>query len=219
MTIEKIRIMVVDDHPVVRKGIVAMIDTEDDLLVVGECKNGAEAVESAQRLHPDVILMDLIMPGMGGIEAIRLIKQQDPSARILVLTSFSTQDNVVPSLEAGALGYLLKDSDPAELIRAIHLAHRGEGVLDPAVTRQVLNILSTPRKDTPAPVEELTEREIEVLRLLARGLSNQEISQSLTLSEATVHSHVSRVLNKLKVSSRTQAALYALRQGIATLED
>jgi two-component system, NarL family, response regulator LiaR len=216
---DPIRVMVVDDHPVVRKGIMAMLETEPDLLVVGEGTNGEEAIQKAWTLKPDVILMDLVMPKVDGIEAIRAIKARMPDMQILVLTSFSTTDKVLPSINAGASGYLLKDSDPAELVKAIHQVFRGEATLNPAVTRQVLEAIAQPggiKKDPP--VEELTDRELEVLRYLAQGLSNTDIARVLVVSDATIHSHVSKILAKLHLASRTQAALYALRRGLAHLD-
>ncbi|MCE1252698.1 MAG: response regulator transcription factor [Anaerolineae bacterium] len=215
----QIKIMVVDDHPVVRKGIVAMLETEPDLKVVGECANGAEAIERVQTLKPDVILMDLVMPKVDGIEAIKGIRQIVPNACILVLTSFSAADKVFPSLNAGAMGYLLKDSDPSELIKAIHQVYTGQAYLNPQITRQVLNMFSQPVIGHEAVEEELTDREQEVLKHVARGLSNAEIAQILVVSEATVHSLVSKILAKLHLSSRTQAALYALRRGMVSLDD
>jgi two-component system, NarL family, response regulator LiaR len=215
----QIKIMVVDDHPVVRKGIVAMLDTEPDLKVVGECCNGEEAIQRVLTLKPDVILMDLVMPKVDGIEAIRGIKQIVPNARILVLTSFSAADKVFPSLNAGAMGYLLKDSDPAELVKAIHQIYTGQAYLNPQITRQVLTTFNQPLTPRDVVEEELTDRETEVLKHVARGLSNAEIAQILVVSEATVHSHVSKILAKLHLSSRTQAALYALRRGMVSLEE
>jgi two-component system, NarL family, response regulator LiaR len=216
---ETIRVMVVDDHPVVRKGLIAMLETEDGIQVVGEATNGAEAVERALQLQPDVVLMDLVMPVMDGIEATRQIRAQCASTNVLVLTSFSTNDKVLPSLNAGAIGYLLKDSSPGDLMRAIRQVAQGEGTLHPAVTRQVLNQISNPPAEAPGPSEELTERELEVLRFMARGFSNAEIARKLVVSAPTVHTHVSRILSKLNVTSRTQAALFALRKGYVTLED
>lgn len=218
MSEKRIRILVVDDHAIVRKGIVAMLETEPDMEVVGECSNGEEAIQKAQAVRPDVILMDLVMPRVDGIEAIRSIKQLVSDVNILVLTSFGTADKVFPSLSAGAIGYLLKDSDPNELIQAIHKVFQGEGWLHPAITRQVLTQLNQPAVKAHAPEDDLTERETEVLRFIARGLSNQEIAQQLVVSEATVHTHVSRILTKLNLNSRTQAALYALRKGLASLD-
>jgi two-component system, NarL family, response regulator LiaR len=213
---DKIRILVTDDHIVVRKGLVAILETDPDMEIIGEACNGAEAVEMAQKLIPDVVLMDLVMPVMDGIEATRQIKQTVPEVNILVLTSFSTNDKVLPSLNAGAIGYLLKDSTPADLVRAIHQVAQGEGSLNPAVTRQVLAQMQSPA--APAE-EELTERETEVLKLMAHGYSNSEIAQLMVVSNATVHTHVSRVLSKLNLSSRTQAALYALKKGLVSLDE
>jgi NarL family two-component system response regulator LiaR len=162
--------------------------------------------------------MDLVMPEMDGIEAIRRITAHQPEARILVLTSFAADDKVFPAIKAGALGYLLKDSGPEELVDAIHQVHRGESSLHPAVARKLLQELSHPPKQPPTP-EPLTEREVEVLRLVAQGRSNQEIAEELVISEATARTHVSNILRKLHLASRTQAALYALREGLASLDD
>jgi NarL family two-component system response regulator LiaR len=211
-----IRVLVVDDHAIVRKGVVSLLATEPSITVVGEASNGVEAVQKANTLKPDVILMDLVMPEMDGIQAIQLITSSQTKARILVLTSFGTDDKVFPALKAGALGYLLKDSNPEELIEAIHQVKNGESWLHPAVARKVLNEWAHP--DQSAMPEPLTERETEVLRLLAQGLSNREIAERLVLSEATVRTHVSSLLSKLHLASRTQAALYALREGLAKLD-
>jgi two-component system, NarL family, response regulator LiaR len=217
---ETIRILVVDDHIVVRRGLIAMLETEPGMQIVGEAANGAEAVEQARKLVPDVVLMDLVMPVMDGIEATRQIKQEMPSINILVLTSFSTNDKVIPSLNAGAIGYLLKDSTPAELVRAIHQVAHGEGALPTEVTRQILAQLQTPVASPDQPTEEeLTERETEVLKLMAHGYSNAEIAKLIVVSNATVYTHVSRILSKLNVSSRTQAALYALKKKLVTLDE
>ena len=213
-----IRVLVADDHVVVRQGIRALLATEPDIEVVGEAENGREAVAETDRLQPDVILMDLVMPEMDGIEAIRRITAHQPEARILVLTSFAADDKVFPAIKAGALGYLLKDSGPEELVGAIHQVHRGESSLHPAVARKLLQELSHPPKQPPTP-EPLTEREVEVLRLVAQGRSNQEIAEELVISEATARTHVSNILRKLHLASRTQAALYALREGLASLDD
>lgn len=215
---DPIRIVVVDDHMVVRKGIIAMLETEPDLQVVGEAGNGREAVDLVVEKLPDVVLMDLVMPEMDGIEATRLIKQRTPRVQVLVLTSFSSNDKVLPSLNAGAIGYLLKDSNSTDLIRAIHQVARGEGSLHPVVTRQLLKQI-TDSGETNPQVEELTEREMEVLKYIARGLSNHEIAQQLVVSNATVNTHVSKILSKLNLTSRTQAALYALRKGLVALDD
>jgi two-component system, NarL family, response regulator LiaR len=215
-----IRILVVDDHIVVRRGLIAMLETEPGMQIIGEAANGDEAVKQARKLIPDVILMDLVMPVMDGIEATRQIKQDMPSINILVLTSFSTNDKVIPSLNAGAIGYLLKDSSPTDLVRAIHQVSQGEGSLHPAVTRQVLSQIQTPAPPSEESIEEdLTERETEVLKLMAHGYSNAEIARLMVISNPTVHTHVSRILSKLNVSSRTQAALYALKKKLVTLDE
>jgi NarL family two-component system response regulator LiaR len=211
-------VLVADDHAIVRKGIRALLATEPDIEVVGEAENGREAVTEAERLQPDVILMDLVMPEVDGIEAIRRITGRQPEARILVLTSFAADDKVFPAIKAGALGYLLKDSGPEELVQAIHQVYRGESSLHPTIARKLLHELSRPSERPPTP-EPLTEREVEVLRLVARGQSNQEIADQLVISEATVRTHVSNILGKLHLASRTQAALYALREGLASLDD
>ncbi len=213
---KSIRILIADDHAIVRKGIRALLATEADIEVVGEAADGKEAVEKAERLHPDVILMDLVMPGMDGIEATRRITTRQPETRILVLTSFAEDEKVFPALKAGALGYLLKDAGPEELVRAIRQVYCGESSLHPAIARKVLQELSRPPERPPTP-EPLTERELEVLRLIAKGKSNREIAEELVISEATVRTHVSNILGKLQLASRTQAALYALREGIAKL--
>jgi NarL family two-component system response regulator LiaR len=214
----KIRVLIVDDHAVVRKGVSALLSLESDMEVVGEAQDGREAVALAAQLHPDVILMDLVMPGVDGIEAIRQILAAQPDRRILVLTSFAGDDKVFPAIKAGALGYLLKDSNPDDLIRMIHQVHRGELSLQPVIARKVLQELNRPPEAPPTP-EPLTERELEVLRLIAQGLNNSEIAERLVLSEATVRVHVSNILGKLHLASRVQAALYALKRGLARLED
>jgi len=213
-----IRVLVVDDHVVVRQGIRALLATETDIEVVGEAENGREAVAEAEGLQPDVILMDLVMPEMDGSEAIGRITARQPEARILVLTSFAADDKVFPAIKAGALGYLLKDSSPEDLVAAIHQVHQGESSLHPTIARKLLQELSQP-PDKPPTLEPLTEREMEVLKLVAQGRSNQEIAEALVISEATARTHVSNILHKLHLASRTQAALYALREGLASLDD
>lgn len=212
-----IRILVVDDHIVVRKGLIAVLETEPGFEIVGEAGNGAEAVQLARQLLPDVVVMDVVMPVMDGIEATRQIKQSCPLVNILVLTSFSTNDKVLPSLNAGAIGYLLKDSTPDDLIRALQRVAEGEGSLDPGITRQVLAQMHAPIPTEPF-VNELTNRELEVLKLMANGLSNAEIAREMVVSSATVHTHVNRILAKLNLSSRTQAALYAVKKGLVSLD-
>ncbi|HEU5103341.1 MAG TPA: response regulator transcription factor [Roseiflexaceae bacterium] len=213
-----IRVLVVDDHLVVRTGIRALLSAEPEIAVVGEARDGAEAVAEALRLQPDVILMDLVMPQMDGIAAIERILSHQPAARILVLTSFEADDKIFPAIRAGALGYTLKDFGPAELIRAIERVYRGESSLHPAIARKVLQELAQPPKRPPT-VEPLTDREVAVLRLIAQGQSNQEIADALRIGEGTVRVHVSNILSKLHLASRTQAALYALREGLASLAD
>jgi NarL family two-component system response regulator LiaR len=213
-----IRVLIVDDHVIVRRGIRALLATEEGIEVAGEAEDGQEALDRIRTLRPDVILLDLLMPRMDGIEVTRRVIADDPGARILVLTSFAADDKVFPAIKAGALGYLLKDTGPQELVRAIGQVYRGESSLSPAIARKVLQELSRPT-DRPLTPEPLTEREVEVLQVVARGKSNQEIAAELMISEATVRTHVSNILGKLHLASRTQAALYALREGLASLDD
>ncbi len=213
-----IRVLIADDHTIVRKGLKVLLATEPDMEVVGEADNGAEAVSLAGSLKPDVILMDLVMPQMDGIEATRTITAGPDSPRVLVLTSFAADDKVFPAVKAGALGYLLKDSSPEQLLEAIRRVHRGEPSLEPSIARKVLQELSAPGQGRPT-TDPLTERELDVLRLVAQGLANKEIASALFIAEWTVRSHVSSILSKLQLASRTQAALYALRSGIASLDD
>ena len=208
-----IRVMIVDDHAIVRKGIRALLTESGGFEIVAEAANGEEAVQRAAETQPDVILMDLLMPGMDGIEATRQIAGRQPQTRILVLTSFAADNKLFPAIKAGALGYLLKDSSPEELVRAIRMVHRGEPALHPTIARKLLQEVAHPAGLEPAP-EVLTARELAVLRLIAQGLSNQEIASELSVSEATVRAHVSRILGKLHLASRTQAALYAVREGL-----
>lgn len=215
---DSIEVLICDDHAVVREGLKALIGSEEGLEVVGEAADGVEAVGKARGLRPDVILMDLEMPRMGGIEAIDEIKKDDPEARILVLTTFATDEKVFPAIKAGAEGYLLKDSSPEELLEAIRQVSRGESSLHPAIARKLIRELSRP-PETPSEVDPLTEREVDILNLLAKGWSNQEIADHLVISERTVRSHVSNILSKLHLANRTQAALYALKEGLASLED
>jgi NarL family two-component system response regulator LiaR len=186
--------------------------------VIGEAVDGLEAVRLADELQPDVILMDLVMPRMDGIEAIRQIMTRQPKARILALTSFVADDKVFPAIKAGALGYLLKDSEPEDLIAAIKNIHRGEPFLHPSIARKVLDELSHPAGSTPTP-EPLTERELEVLQLVSQGLSNQEIAGRLFIGDATVRTHIGNILTKLHLANRVQATLYALRNGLTSLDN
>ena len=208
-----IRVLIVDDHAIVRKGIRALLSEAGGFEVVGEADTGQAALLLAGETRPDVILMDLLMPGMDGIEATRQITGRHPQARILVLTSFAADNKVFPAIKAGALGYLLKDSSPDDLVRAIRQVHRGEPSLHPIIARKLLQEIARPAELQPAP-ESLTAREIEVLKLIAEGLSNQDIADRIMVSESTVRAHVSRILGKLHLASRTQAALYAVREGL-----
>lgn len=209
-----IRVLIADDHAIVRKGIRALLEARAGFQVVGEAANGREAVEQTEKTSPDVILMDLVMPGMDGIEATRQITARHADVRILVLTSFADDDKLFPAVNAGALGYLLKDSGLEELVAAIQQVYRGESSLHPAIARRVLQEL-THLAARPRMPDPLTEREIEVLRLLGQGLLNHEIAERLVITEATVRTHISNTVGKLHLSSRTQAALYAVREGIA----
>jgi NarL family two-component system response regulator LiaR len=212
-----IRVLIADDHAIVRKGIRALLSELGGFEVVGEAENGQEAVLCALETRPDVILMDLLMPGVDGIEATRQITSRQPQIHVLVLTSFAADNKVFPAIKAGALGYLLKDSSPDELVRAIRQVHRGEPSLHPTIARKLLQEIARPVERQPAP-ESLTEREMSVLLLIAQGLSNQEIADRISVSESTVRAHVSRILGKLHLTNRTQAALYAVREGL-TEED
>jgi NarL family two-component system response regulator LiaR len=216
---ELIRVYITDDHQIVRRGIRQLLSTEAGIEVVGEASNGKDAVADMDKLKPDIVLMDLVMPVMDGIEAIRQIKAGHPSIQILVLTSFATDDKVFPAIKAGALGYLIKDTSPEELISAIHQVHKGEPTLHSSIAQKLLKEISHSDGEGPVSPDPLTDREVEVLKLIARGLSNQEIAETLVVSVATVYTHVSRVLDKLHLASRTQAALYALREGLASLYD
>ena len=215
---EMVRVFITDDHSIVRKGIKATLELIPDIEVVGEASNGREAIERVAAANPDVVLMDLVMPEMDGIEAIRQIKSQNPEIRILVLTTFAGEDKIFPAVKAGALGYQQKDSDPEELVVAIRQVYRGESALHPLIARKVLEELTHPTDKPPTP-DPLTPREVEVLKLVTRGMENSEIAEHLVISEATVRTHVSNILSKLHLASRTQAALYALREGLASLDD
>jgi NarL family two-component system response regulator LiaR len=223
-----IRVLVVDDHAVVRQGLRTFLELQDDsfglpIEVVGEAADGAEAVELASRFQPDVILLDLVMPVMDGIAATPKILECCPRSHIIVLTSFGEEDKVFPAIRAGAHGYLLKDIKPSDLVQAIRSAHVGQAQLHPDVAQRLMaavaeaGVQPTGRSHEPA-VHSLTEREREVLRLLAGGLSNREIAGELVIGETTVKSHVSSILDKLHLEGRTQAAIYALRHGLASDE-
>ncbi|MGH3035946.1 MAG: response regulator [Gaiellaceae bacterium] len=212
-----IRVLVVDDHQVVRRGLCGFLEGEPDLEIVGEAEGGAHALDLLARLasegrRPDVVVMDLQMAPLDGIESTRQIRARYDGVEVVALTSFAEEERVHAALEAGASGYLLKDSDADEVAAAVRAAHRGELQLDPAVARRLMSSLQGPRRDDPTA--ELTSRELEVLRLLGAGKANKEIAAELVISERTARTHVSNVLGKLGLSSRTQAALWAVREGL-----
>jgi NarL family two-component system response regulator LiaR len=206
---ERITVVIADDHPVVRQGLRTFLDLQEDVEVVAEASDGEEAVARAVEFVPDVVVLDLVMPKMDGIEAIRGIRDASPSTRVLVLTSFLDDEKVLPAVKAGAAGYLLKDAEPGELANAIRTVTRGEALLHPTVAAKVVQELASRDR---SPVAELTDRELEVLRLLARGLANKAIALELHVSEKTVKTHVSNILAKLHLADRTQAALFAVRE-------
>lgn len=212
-----IRVLIVDDHAIVREGLRAVIGMEQDLQVVGEADDGFGAVEAAQAMEPDVILMDLLMPRKGGMEAIAEIRAQDSQARILVLTSFVEVDKILSSIKLGALGYVIKNSNPKELIRAIRDVARGAVYLAPEISQQLFYTLAQKESVSASAVDQLSPREIEILKLVAQGLSNEEIAGRLFISGRTVGVHVTHIFDKMSVSNRTQAALYALRIGLVSL--
>lgn len=218
MTPKEIRLLIVDDHAIVRRGMTALLNKIDGITVVGEASDGAEAVTQAAALNPDVILMDLMMPNVDGIEAIRQISTRHSAIAILALTSFASDDKVFPAIKAGALGYMLKNADLEELVAAIRQVYRGEPSLHPNIARKVLRELRQPQEERgPAP-EPLTARELDVLQLIAKGLSNQEIADQFSVSVLTVRTHVSHILGKLHLANRVQATLYALREGLTALD-
>ena len=213
-TPEPVRVLIVDDHAVVRQGLITFLELQDEIEVVGEATNGKEACALVMQLQPDVVLMDLVMPVMDGLTAIKEIKRLRPETEIIALTSFADDEKVFTAIRSGATGYLLKDVSPNDLVKAVLAAERGEVQLHPEVAKKLMNEVSGPHKDAFTP-DELTEREKEVLALLGRGMSNKEIARELSVSEKTVKAHVSSILNKLNLPGRTHAALYAVRQGYA----
>lgn len=213
-----ITVLLVDDHAVVLRGLRFFLETEEEIQVVGEAMDGETALEEVKRLKPDVVLMDLVLPGMDGVQATREVLRIAPGTKVIVLTSFSEQDRVVPAIQAGAAGYLLKDVAPEVLAEAIRAVHRGEARLHPRVAQALMLQVGQGQKPTnpPGPAFSLTPRETEVLALLTRGLSNKEIAAELSITETTVKTHVSNILSKLGLQDRTQAAVYALRHGLVS---
>jgi DNA-binding NarL/FixJ family response regulator len=205
---DRVTVLLADDHPVVRQGLRTFLDLQPDIAIVGEAATGAEAVARAAELRPDIVLLDLVMPDGGGIEAAGAIREASPASKVIVLTSYPDDESVIPALEAGATGYLLKDVEPQELADGVRRVHRGEGLLHPAVASRVIREAIEPRADRDV----LTARELDVLRLLARGQPNKVIARELGIAERTVKTHVSSILAKLGVTDRTQAALYAVRE-------
>jgi DNA-binding NarL/FixJ family response regulator len=215
---ETIRILLVDDHEVVREGLRAFLELQDGLEVVGEAGDGQEALELAERVRPDVILMDLVMPKLDGVGAMRELRRRAPATRVIALTSFLDDERLLPAIQAGAAGYLLKDVRPKELARAVRAAYAGEAMLDPAAAARL--VAAVAQGATPAPTQpgRLTRREQEVLELLARGRSNKRIAFELGIAEKTVKAHVGRLLAKLGVADRTEAAVLAVREGLVEEE-
>ena len=212
-----IRLLLADDHAMVRKGLQVFLQTQPDLELAGEAASGQEAIDKTAELKPDVVLMDLAMPGLNGIEATKRIKEANPAVKVIVLTSFSDQDHALPAIRAGVNGYLLKDIEPEELVSAIRLVHEGQAALHPDVAGQLMSRLAGEEKPQAVAAEadsELTSRERQVLGLIASGKSNKEIAAELFITEKTVKTHVSHVLDKLGLNDRTQAAIYAVKQGI-----
>jgi DNA-binding NarL/FixJ family response regulator len=214
--VEAIKILIVDDHPVVREGIGAMLKREPDFKIVGEAANGVEAVEKARELSPDVILMDLRMPEMDGVEAITKIKEERPETKFIILTTYSDDEYIFKGIAAGARAYLLKDAPRDELFKAIRAVYRGESLIQPVVASRVLDKLAELSKRNPS-AETLSDREIEVLRLMAKGVSNSNIAEQLSITQSTVKTHITSIFQKLNVTTRTEAVTTALRRGIIQL--
>jgi len=211
---ETISVLLVDDHQVVRQGVRAFLDAMKDIEVVAEAESGEEAVRLSAEHVPDVVLMDLLMPGMDGVEATRKVKDVSPRTQVVVLTSYHQDEHIFPALQAGAISYILKDVDMVELAEAIRQAAQGQATLHPRVASRVIKELHGPRRDEMNPFVELTSRELDVLKLIADGLSNQDIAAQLFISHNTVKGHVSNILSKLHLADRTQAAVYAWKEGI-----
>jgi NarL family two-component system response regulator LiaR len=219
--VENITILLADDHVLLRQGTRELLEREDDMVVVGEAGDGEEAVRLTAELHPHVIIMDIAMPKMNGIEATRRIKQIFPDTAVLILSAYDDDQYVFAILEAGAAGYLLKDVPSQELVEAIRAVHAGESILHPAIARKVVNRFASPQGLGPAAVEadQLSDREMEVLKLAAQGMTNMEIAKELDLSVRTIQGHLSNIFSKMQVGSRTEAVIQGLRRGWFTLED
>ena len=213
---KSIRIVIADDHPIVRQGLATVLGQEGDLEVVGQARNGLEAVAQALKLHPDIILMDLQMPEMDGVEAIQKIKAETSDIGIIILTTYDSDDYIFRGIEAGARGYLLKDSPPEEVLKAIRTVHEGESLIQPRVASRLLDRFSQ-LSQAPAAEEVLSSREVEVLQIIAKGAANKEIANELLIGESTVKTHVIHILNKLGVKGRTEAVAEAARRGIIQL--
>jgi DNA-binding NarL/FixJ family response regulator len=214
--VEEIRILIVDDHPVVREGIGSMLKKEPDFKMVGEASNGLEAIEKARELLPDVVLMDLRMPEMDGVEAISRIKAEKPEVKFIILTTYSDDEYIFKGIAAGARAYLLKDAPRDELFKAIRMVSRGESLIQPVIASRVLDKLAELSRKTPAG-ETLSDREIEVLRLMSGGESNKDIADQLSITQSTVKTHITSIFQKLNVTTRTEAVTNALKKGIIQL--
>ena len=214
----KIRLLIADDHTLLRIGLLALLETTPDIEVVGEAADGVEAVAKTCDLRPDVLLLDLMMPRLDGISVIGAVRRQAPEVKILVLTSFDDDDKVFPAFKAGALGYLLKDTSPGDLLEGIRAVCEGKSFMHPAIAGKVMNDLNRPVFQQPS-LDALTDRELGVLKLLAKGMSNQDIAATLVITENTVVKHVSNILIKLHLANRTQLALFAIRQGLIQMSD
>jgi NarL family two-component system response regulator LiaR len=211
---DSVTVVIVDDHFVVREGVRALFETQPDISIMGEAASGEEAVRLCADYAPDVVLMDLLMPGLNGVEATRQIKQVSPRSHVIVLTSYHEDEHILPAIRAGALSYLLKEAGPDELLAAVQKAARGETTIHPRVAAKMIRTLQGAEAKEENPLDDLSKREMEVLRLVAEGLSNASIGEALFISEKTVKSHVGNILSKLHLADRTQAAVYAWRRGL-----
>ena len=210
----EINVLIVDDHGIVRQGLRKYLDLHENITIVGEAENGFDALEKVNQFTPDIVLMDLVMPEMDGIEATQKIITAYPGIKVIVLTSFTEDDKVFSAIKAGAVGYLLKDVSPPDLAKAIQAVHSGETHLHPDITKKLMNQFVNPKSEAEITPEDLTPREMEVLQLIAQGLSNKELAEELTISEKTVKTHLSSIYSKLNLSDRTQAAIYALKHDL-----